>query len=101
MTSDHQDQRHANEHANYETLGDSITIFVGKTGFVDVSHKRAHLPDGSYRDFVLIARGYVTKTGAKRTERILTLPAGIAGRVAAVLAAPERDLARIALELDA
>jgi hypothetical protein len=64
-------------------------------------HKRAHLKDGSFRDFVLIARGYITKTGGKRTQKLVTLPAAIVGRVAAVLAAPERDMSTIAAELGA
>ncbi len=88
----------------YETLGEPATILVGKQGFVEVAHKRATLPDGSTRDFVLIARGYVTRGGAKRTQRLVTIPAEHAARVARVLApggAELRSLADVARELEA
>lgn len=101
MTSNNQTPESPQEYANYETLGDPETILIGKTGFVEVSHKRAHLLNGETRDFVMIARGYITKTGAKRTQKLVTIPALFAGRVAAVLAAPERSLANIAADLGA
>ena len=97
-----QNQRTNNEQsATYETLGEPATILVGKQGFIEVAHKRATFKDGSTRDFVLIARGYVDRAGRKRTQRLVTVPAEHAGRVAAVLAVPERDLATIARELEA
>jgi hypothetical protein len=89
------------ENATYETLGEPATILVGKQGFIEVAHKRARFANGSHRDFVLIARGYVTRAGAKRTQRLVTIPAEFAGAVAAVLAAPERNLVDIARELEA
>ena len=63
------------ENAKYETLGEPATILVGKQGFIEVAHKRATFKDGSTRDFVLIARGYVDRAGRKRTERLVTIPA--------------------------
>jgi hypothetical protein len=87
--------------AKYETLGEAATILVGKQGFIEVAHRRARFADGSHRDFVLIARGYITRQGAKRTQRLVTIPAEHAAAVAAVLAAPERNLASIAGELEA
>jgi hypothetical protein len=101
MTSDNQTPETQQDYANYETLGEPETILVGKTGFVEVAHKRATLKDGTVRDFVLIARGYFTRNGAKRTQRLVTIPTLFAGRVASVLAAPERSLANIAAELGA
>jgi hypothetical protein len=89
------------ENAKYETLGDPATLLVGKQGFIEVAHRRATFPDGSTRDFVLIARGYFTRQGQKRTQRLLTIPAEHAAGVGRVLAAPERNLATIAAELEA
>jgi hypothetical protein len=89
------------ENATYETLGEPATILVGKQGFIEVSHKRATFGNGRTRDFVLIARGYVDRAGRKRTQRLVTIPAEHAASVAAVLSAPERDLASIARELEA
>jgi hypothetical protein len=87
--------------AKYDTLGEPETILVGKQGFIEIAHRRATFSDGSQRDFVLIARGYVDRPGRKCTERLVTIPAEFAGAVAAVLAAPERSLASIARELEA
>ena len=92
------------ENAKYETLGEPATILVGKQGFIEVAHKRATFKDGSTRDFVLIARGYVDRAGRKRTERLVTIPAEHAASVARVLApggAELRSLADIARELEA
>jgi hypothetical protein len=49
--------------AKYGTLGEAATILVGKQGFIEVAHRRAHFADGSHTDFVLIARGYITRLG--------------------------------------
>lgn len=87
--------------ATYETLGDPLTIRLGKQDFLEVVHKRAHLPGGEPRDFVMIARGFIMRDGRKRTQRLVTIPAEHAGAVAAALAAPERNLDTIALELEA
>lgn len=92
------------ENAKYETLGEPATILVGKQGFIEVAHKRATFKDGSTRDFVLIARGYVDRAGRKRTERLVTIPAEHAAAVARVLApggAELRTLADVARELEA
>jgi hypothetical protein len=72
--------------AKYETLGEPATILVGKQGFIEVAHRRATFADCSHRDFVLIARGYITRAGAKRTQRLVTIPAEHAPAVARVLA---------------
>lgn len=92
------------ENAKYETLGEPATILVGKQGFIEVAHKRATCKDGSTRDFVLIARGYVDRAGRKRTQRLVTIPAEHAAAVARVLApggAELRSLADVARELEA
>jgi hypothetical protein len=73
------------DYAKYETLGDPAFLRIGRTGFVEVAHKRATLQDGATRDFVLIARGYITRDGRKRTQRLVTIPAELAHEVAAVL----------------
>jgi len=88
----------------YETLGEPATLLVGKQGFLEVAHRRAYLPDGSTRDFVLIARGYFTRQGQKRTQRLVTIPAEHAAAIARVLApggAELRELADVARELEA
>jgi hypothetical protein len=92
------------ENATYETLGEPATILTGKQGFIEVAHRRALFADGSHRDFVLIARGYITRQGAKRTQRLVTIPAEHAAAVARVLApggAELRNLADVARELEA
>jgi hypothetical protein len=61
--------------AKYDTLGEPETILVGKQGFIEIAHRRATFSDGSQRDFVLIARGYVDRAGRKCTERLVTIPA--------------------------
>ena len=75
-----------NEYAKYETLGEPHVERVGASGFVEVVHKRATLADGRTRDFVLIARGYITRAGIRRTKSLLTLPAEAAPAVARALA---------------
>lgn len=89
------------EYAKYETLGEPHIERVGQSGFVEVVHKRATLPDGRTRDFVLIARGYVTRSGQRRTKSFVTLPAEVAPAIARVLApggAELRDARERALE---
>lgn len=80
------------DYAKYETLGEPETILVGKQGFIEVAHKRATFKDGTTRDFVLIARGYVDRAGRKRTQRLVTIPTEFAPRVAAVLAVGGAEL---------
>lgn len=79
-------QQSKHEYAKYETLGEPHVERVGANGFVEVVHKRATLADGRTRDFVLIARGYITRAGARRTKSLVTVPADIAPAIAAVLA---------------
>lgn len=74
------------EYAKYETLGEPHLERVGTSGFVEVVHKRATLTDGRSRDFVLIARGYTTRSGQRVTKSLVTLPAEVAPAVARVLA---------------
>jgi len=86
----------------YETLGEPVTLAIGKQGFLEVAHKRAHFPGGVTRDFVLIARGYVTRGGQKRTERLVTVPAEHAATVAAILApGGVESMSDVARELEA
>jgi hypothetical protein len=99
-----QNQVNNESNAKYETLGEPATILVGKQGFIEVAHRRATFADGSHRDFVLIARGYFTRMGAKHTQRLVTIPAEHAAAVAAVLApggAELRALNQVARELEA
>jgi predicted Zn-ribbon and HTH transcriptional regulator len=70
------------ESAAYETLGEPATILVGKTGFVEVAHRRATFSDRSHRDFILIARGHIDRAGRKRTQRLVMIPAEHAPAVA-------------------
>ena len=73
-------------YAKYETLGEPHVERVGANGFVEVVHKRATLADGRTRDFVLIARGYITRDGQRRTKSLVTVPAEAAPAIAMVLA---------------
>lgn len=87
MQTHHTDQLESKqEYAKYETLGEPHMERVGASGFVEVVHKRATLPDGRTRDFILIARGYTTRNGARVTKSLVTLPAEIAPAIARVLA---------------
>lgn len=99
--SHHPRMERKTEYAKYETLGEPHVERVGRTGFVEVAHKRALLADGRTRDYVLLARGYITRNGARRTTSILTLPIEAAPAIARVLApggAELRTSAQRALE---
>lgn len=82
----HPPQKSKSLYAKYETLGEPHVERLGANGFVEVVHKRATLADGRVREFVLIARGYVTRDGQRRTKSLVTVPAEVAPALAAVLA---------------
>lgn len=74
MQTHHQQYESKQEYAKYETLGEPHEERVGHSGFVEVVHKRATFTDGRSRDFILIARGYVTRAGRRVTKSLVTLP---------------------------